>query len=112
MLQFSVENYKSIKQKAVLSLEASSDQLHEDNYAQIGKEKCLRMVAVYGANTAGKSNLFQALTAAILAVRLSNDRQVGTPIPQIMPFLFDPVTAAAPSSFEFIFIAENKKRPK
>ena len=38
LLQFSVENYKSIKQKAVLSLEASSDQLHEDNYAQIGKD--------------------------------------------------------------------------
>ncbi len=109
LLQFSVENYKSIKQKAVLSLEASSDQLHGDNYAQIGKDKCLRMVSVYGANAAGKSNLFQALTAAILAVRLSNDRQVGAPIPQIMPFLFDPATAAAPSSFEFIFIAENRK---
>ena len=109
LLQFSVENYKSIKQKAVLSLEASSDQLHGDNYAQIGKDKCLRMVSVYGANAAGKSNLFQALTAAILAVRLSNDRQVGAPIPQIMPFLFDPATVAAPSSFEFIFIAENRK---
>lgn len=109
LLQFSVENFKSIKKKAVLSLEASSDQMHTNNYARVGKDNCLRMVSVYGANAAGKSNLFQALTAAILAVRLSNDRQVGAPIPQITPFLFDPETAAAPTSFEFIFIAEGRK---
>ena len=109
LLQFSVENFKSIKQKAILSLEASADQMHVDNYAQAGKDKCLRMVSVYGANAAGKSNLFQALTAAILAVRLSNDRQVGAPIPQITPFLFDPETAKAPTSFEFIFITEGLK---
>lgn len=109
LLQFSVENFKSIKKKAVLSLEASSDQMHTNNYARVGKDSCLRMVSVYGANAAGKSNLFQALTAAILAVRLSNDRQVGAPIPQITPFLFDPETAAAPTSFEFIFIAEGRK---
>ena len=109
LLQFSVENFKSIKQKAVLSLVASSDQMHANNYAQAGKDKCLRMISVYGANAAGKSNLFQALTAAILAVRLSNDRQVGAPIAQIMPFLFDPVTAASPTSFEFIFIADGRK---
>ena len=35
LLQFSVENYKSIKQKAVLSLEASSDQLHGDKSAHL-----------------------------------------------------------------------------
>lgn len=109
LLQFSVENFKSIKQKAILSLEASADQVHVDNYAQAGKDKCLRMVSVYGANAAGKSNLFQALTAAILAVRLSNDRQVGAPIPQITPFLFDPETAKTPTSFEFIFITEGLK---
>ena len=109
LLQFSVENFKSIKQKAILSLEASADQMHVDNYAQTGKDKCLRMVSVYGANAAGKSNLFQALTAAILAVRLSNDRQVGAPIPQITPFLFDSETAKAPTSFEFIFITEGLK---
>ena len=109
LLQFSVENFKSIKKKAILSLEASSDQMHENNYAAVGKDKCLRMVSIYGANAAGKSNLLQALTAAILAVRLSNDRQVGAPIHQIMPFLFDPVTATAPTSFEFIFFADGQK---
>ena len=105
LLQFSVANYKSIKNKAILSMEASVDQLHSDNYKTIGKDKCLKTSMVYGANAAGKSNLFQALTAAILAVRLSNDRQLGAPIAQIQPFLFDDTTASKPTEFEFIFIA-------
>lgn len=109
LLQFSVENFKSIKSKAVLSLEASTDQQHPENYETIGKDKCLKTAMVYGANAAGKSNLFQALTAAILAVRMSNDRQLGAPIAQIQPFLFDEQMAAKPTSFEFIFIAEGKK---
>ena len=109
LLQFSVENFRSIKEKAVLSMIASADEQHSDNYSLLGKDKCLKTVAVYGANAAGKSNLFLALTTAILAVRMSNDRQLGTPIYNITPFLFDPKTANAPSSFEFIFIADGKK---
>ena len=109
LLQFSVENFRSIKEKAVLSMIASADEQHSENYSLLGKDKCLKTVAVYGANAAGKSNLFLALTTAILAVRMSNDRQLGTPIYNIMPFLFDPKTANAPSSFEFIFIADGKK---
>lgn len=109
LLQFSIENFRSIKEKAVLSMIASADEQHSDNYSLLVKDKCLKTVAVYGANAAGKSNLFLALTTAILAVRMSNDRQLGTPIYNIMPFLFDPKTANAPSSFEFIFVADGKK---
>ena len=109
LLQFSVENFRSIKDKAVLSMIASADEQHSNNYSLFGKDKCLKTVAVYGANAAGKSNLFLALTTAIMAVRMSNDRQLGMPIMNIMPFLFDQKTAHAPSSFEFIFIADGKK---
>ena len=109
LLQFSVENFRSIKEKAVLSMIASADEQHSDNYSLLGKDKCLKTAAVYGANAAGKSNLFLALTTAIMAVRTSNDRQLGMPIMNITPFLFDQKTANAPSSFEFIFIAGGKK---
>ena len=109
LLQFSVENFRSIKEKAVLSMIASTDEHHIDNYVQLAKDRCLKTVAVYGANAAGKSNLFLALTTAILAVRTSNDRQLGMPIFNIVPFMFDQKTANAPSSFEFIFIADHKK---
>lgn len=68
LLQFSVENFKSFKDKAVLSLEASSDTELHDHVVNVGKERLLKSVALFGANSAGKSNIFQALTAAIVLV--------------------------------------------
>lgn len=109
LLQFSVENFKSIKEKAVLSLVASSDTEHPENYVKVGKNNCLKVASIYGANAAGKSNLFLALTVAILTVRRSNIRQVGEPIFDIVPFLFDPEKANKPTAFEFVFTANGTK---
>ena len=66
LLQFSVENYKSFKERAVLSFEGSSDKEHPNNYVQTGKNKILKVLSVFGANAAGKSNIFLALTAALI----------------------------------------------
>ena len=65
LLQFSVENFKSFKNRAVLSLEASVDSELPNNITVLEKDRCLNSIAIFGANAAGKSNLFHALTAAI-----------------------------------------------
>ena len=109
LLQFSVENFKSFRDKAILSLEGSADKELQDNYVLNGKEKYLKVLSVFGANAAGKSNLFQAITAAVLTVRMSTNRQVNEPLIYIMPFKFDEATILEPSSFEFVFVAENTK---
>lgn len=109
LLQFSVENYKSFKDKAVLSLEGSKDKELSNNYVLQGEAKYLKVLSIFGANAAGKSNIFQALTAAILTVRFSNSRQINEQLFFIDPFRFDEETALQPSSFEFVFTAENKK---
>jgi len=109
LLQFSVENFRSFKHKTVLSMEASADKNLLDNIVQIKKEKVLKAAAIFGANAAGKSNLFLALTAAILMVRVSNFRQIGEPLVQITPFLFDKESALKPTSFEFVFTVNDKK---
>ena len=83
LLQFSVKNFRSIKEKFVLSLEGSSDKNLSSNFFQINKSKILNSIAIFGANASGKSNIFLALTAAILTVRLSNNRQIGEPLPFI-----------------------------
>ncbi len=109
LLQFSVENFKSFRDKAVLSLEGSADKELQDNFVLNGKEKYLKVLSVFGANAAGKSNLFQALTAAILTIRMSTNRQINEPLIHIMPFKFDETKITEPSSFEFVFIADNTK---
>lgn len=109
LLQFSVENYKSFKDQAVLSLEASTDKELERNLTVVGKNRILNSAAVFGANAAGKSNLFLAITAAVMLIRQSNSRQINEPLERIVPYRFDPECAVKPTSFEFVFIAEGKK---
>ena len=109
LLQFSVKNFKSFKDMAVLSMEPSADKELPDNLTLIEKKRCLNTIAIFGANAAGKSNVFTALTAAILLVRRSNSRQVIDPLLEIIPFKFDEESIRKPTTFEFVFIAEGKK---
>ena len=109
LLQFSVENFRSFKERTVLSLEGSSDKNLPNNVVEFDKGKILKVAVVFGANAAGKSNLFLALTAAIITVKRSDVRQVGEPLFTIVPYLFDNKSANKPTSFEFVFVAEGKK---
>lgn len=109
LLQFSVSNYRSFKEKAVLSLEASNDHRLENHVFVLGKNRVLQNVCVFGANASGKSNLFRALTTAILLIRQSNQRQVGELLLTIEPFSFAPNTLKMPSSFEFVFLQHDIK---
>lgn len=109
LLQFSVENFRSYKDKAILSMEASSDKVLPDNVANVNGERLLKVASIFGANASGKSNLFMALTAAILSIRLSNQRQLGESMPHIRPFMFDDTTRRNPSKFEFVFIQNGIK---
>lgn len=109
LIQFSVKNYKSIKDEVIFSALASSDKEHEDILIHFRKESILPSIAVYGANAAGKSNLFKAITAALLIIRSSNNRQINEPIPLLVPFAFDEESRTQPSSFSFIFVTGEKK---
>lgn len=109
LLQFSVENFKSIKKRTVLSLEASQEKGHEDNFVHDKNTNILKTVAFFGANASGKSNIFHALTSAILTIRGSADRQVGDRLELITPFAFDENSIGRPSHFEFVFIAGGRR---
>ena len=109
LIQFSVENFRSFKEKAVLSMEASKDTEKENHVAVIGKERILKTAMIFGANASGKSNIFMALTAAIMTIRTSNSRQVTDPIHWMVPFAFSEETRRRPTSFEFVFIVSGEK---
>lgn len=110
LIQFSVENFKSIKERVTLSFEASSDKMLPENFALINApktEKVLKTIMIYGANASGKSNIFSALTSAIVTIRNSNLIQPGTINQNIVPFKFSPKTINLPTFFEFVFIGED-----
>jgi len=103
LIEFSVENFMSIKDKVTLSMLAGKDNENSENVCLDGKERILKSVAIYGANASGKSNIFKAMTAAIMLIRKSSGRQINEILFEVIPFKFNEKTKKAPSKFEFIF---------
>ncbi len=109
LIQFSVTNYMSLRDETILSMDAGAGSELRENLQEYRDGYLLPSAAIYGANAAGKSNIFKAITAAIRAVRESNERQIDRPLPFISPYAFDDNHKHMPSEFDFIFISNNVK---
>ena len=110
LIDFSVQNYRSIKQKQLLSLaSAKGSELQETNTFQSDIPNLpglLRSAIMYGANASGKSNVVKALGFMHFFVLNSfGALQEGQLIP-VKPFLFDPETSKSPSEFEITFVSD------
>jgi uncharacterized protein len=105
LIQFTVGNFKSFKDKATLSLEATSDEWREDdNVAHGPEQRLVKAAAIYGPNAAGKSNFLIAMQAyRSLVQESSKDSQTGEPI-SVIPFRLHSSTENAPTFFEAIFL--------
>ena len=109
LIQFLVENYASIKNQCILSMEPSVDSEHQESINCDGNNTALNLAAIYGANASGKSCLFRAITCGINIVRSSNARQVNDRLP-VIPFLFDEESIRQPTHLEYTFIAPDHRK--
>lgn len=101
LIQFSIKNFMSIKDKITFSMLASKDKEHEENLIKGEKENYLRTAVIYGANASGKSNLFKAINIVIMMLRNSNNMQPKMLLP-FFPFKFDKETLNGKTEFEII----------
>lgn len=112
LLQFSVKNYRSFKEKATLSLIASNydKEVNESENVYLDKKfgiRILKSAATYGANASGKTKLFEAIGfMKKLVISSSKDTQLGDSI-DVDPFLLNVETESEPSEFEIIFLYKN-----
>ena len=109
LVEFSVKNFLSFKDKVTLSMEKGNGDENLDNVISTNNFDLLKVCAIYGANASGKSNILKALTCAILMVKNSSLIPVGGKWTFTKPFLFAEDSKNKPSEFEFIFIANNIK---
>ena len=62
LIEFRVSDHRSIGEEQILSLAPAPKQKeHLDNIIKKGKHEALNVVAIYGANASGKSNLLKAM---------------------------------------------------
>jgi AAA15 family ATPase/GTPase len=106
LLEFTVGNFLSFKDKKTFSLEAGSISEHKDNVVKEGKYKVLRSAVIYGANSSGKSNFIKALDFMITTIKNSSKLN-STDKLNTKPFLLNTATETQPSFFEIIFVVSN-----
>ena len=110
IIEFSVGNYRSIKDEASLSLVANSDKALRETNVFVPKIEngprslpLLRSAAIYGPNAAGKTNLLRALrTMQEIVARSGSD--LGE-IP-VTPFQFDKASKSHPTKLEVVFLVD------
>jgi AAA15 family ATPase/GTPase len=106
ILEFSVENTYSIKDRQTISFEAAGES-DDEHIINIGNKKLLKLSAIYGANASGKSNIIKALD---FYIRFSLDSfTMLKPEEKISfePFLFDENTRQSSGFFEIVFYFKN-----
>lgn len=106
ILEFSIFNFLSFRDKVVFSMMANATSGLDDNYVLVNDRKILKTAAIYGANASGKTNLFEILTFVVFMLRNSNNTDINAKLP-VLPFKFDKDYANKPSEFEIKFIVDN-----
>lgn len=106
LISFAVENYKSIRDRQVFSLEATSDDhLAESRVVETDGLRILRSAAVYGPNASGKSNLISAIIGMRQIILAAPPRTEDQMIP-VEPFRLRPLPHKHPTSFECHFLLD------
>ena len=109
LVQFGVTNFRSIKEKIVLSLAASADNSHERVLiTPAGKTKLLPAVAIYGANASGKSNILLAVQTMQSMLTGVNSRLLKEKKLPYDPYMFLE-TPTDPTEFEVIYLYQKIK---
>ncbi len=108
LLEFTVGNFLSFKDKKTFSLEAGGISEHKENVVKEGKYKVLRSAVIYGANSSGKSNFIKALDFMVETIKNSSKLN-STDKLNSKPFLLSTETNKKSSFFEILFIDESKR---
>ena len=114
LCQFTVKNYKSIRDEVTLDMQAAAISEHEDRIIRDKDgEIFLPVSAIYGPNGGGKSNVLEALhTLAVKVLRplyATGDNEERIFLQKkiiIEPFAFSEETKSEPTEFEIFFRTE------
>lgn len=109
LIDFSVENFSSIKEKVTFSLKSTgSKKLYKNviNNSSSSFPSLVKNAVIFGANASGKSNLIKSLFFIWKMVVHSHQFNIDSKIPRV-PYKFDEKTMKRPSKFDINFVYNN-----
>lgn len=111
LIEFSVTNFRSFRERQTLSMVAAQRLQKRGNVfsPQVKGEdlpNLLKVAAIYGPNASGKSNLLRALD---VFPSLANAAPAASRFFPIAPFRFDPALQSKPSEFEVHFVSDSMR---
>lgn len=109
LLQFTIKNHSSFHGETTLDLCATNNTEHVYSLIKRGSHSVVPVIAIYGANGAGKSNYIESLLNVIDYMRESIDmgKSDDDPPHPFLPFMFSSDFTSAPIESEIVFLIEN-----
>ncbi len=108
LLQFSVNNFRSIKDTVTFSMNTASNEASKRSF-QARDYQLLNSAVIYGANASGKSNVLKAMSfMRNLVLNKPKITQSTDNLPH-QPFRLNTETEQASSYFEIVFFLDNVK---
>lgn len=113
IIEFSVTNFRSIRERQTLSMKASAVSSKAGNTFEVelasGEQVTLvKTAGIYGHNSFGKSNLIHALFNLNSLIRRSSDYKIDQKVDYYDPFLFHIDSKMQDTAFELFFIHKSK----
>lgn len=108
IINFSIQNFGSIKEKQTLSFEADKTVHLEDAYViNLEGQRILKLALIYGANASGKTTILKALDF-LRDIVINPERKKNNEL-DFNPFLFNPNTPDQNSIISIEFFQNNIK---
>lgn len=113
LVEFSVKNFKSFKERQTLSMVASKSKGKSEELPQnlihfdipgLKDTNLLKSAVIYGANASGKSNIFKAMEFMSEFVEKSATELRPQQKTGVSPFLLDTKSKSSPTEFEILFV--------
>lgn len=112
LVDFTVKNFRSIRDEVTLSFFAESNTDYLSNaihYPSSKKVGVLASAGIYGANASGKSTVLLALKVLSEFVSESHSLKEDEEIDYFQPFRLDELSKALPSEFAIEFVVEKTR---
>ena len=109
LIEFRFKNYRSFRDEAVLSMEASGYGMYKNSLIPVGTKSFLPAAALFGKNGGGKSTVIRAFWLAVQFIRNAQRTQHEKAEIPVSPFLLNDYSKDEPTEFEFIYIVNGIK---